>query len=425
MSSLSSKTTLPPTSVVLNMESTSEATSESLDNVSKKRGANEIFESSKKMKVSLREMSAMDQFKTYEKCNLLGGESFEQVQAIYDEYYHVPTGRSWSAAENRQCAEMLQKLGFSATCVELNSMLPEGIVAEEANILVWENCAEELAFNPTEMYDEQANVELDKVKWSRRSVGLDKDGKPRNGFQNKLARHNCCITDLEEPITDPDNTVIGENYVRHPHPKNSSIKYTNYGFEMFPRLKEFRWDIACILGPFGYKVVEQFFELNHYYARTCGIGRHGDVERGQGMSDGMVNCLKLGRKIPLLFSWYHKTKPIGRETVMDSNGPCSYPVVHFKRGKKWETKTVAAVMKLGHGDYYQFSGKAIGRDWKKSSQITLRHCAGASKYTSLPKSFDLPESGELPSAYSLTGSDRVENDSESPELQFATRFDGM
>ena len=99
-----------------------------------------------------------------------------------------------------------------------------------------------------------------------------------------------------------------------------------------------------------------------------------------------------------------------------------------KKGK-WSTRTIAAVFSLGHGDYYQMSGKAIGKDWK-SRDWALRHCAGHSNYTGLPQVYyDAVEThfnyNGWPVAYSLTGSDRVENDSETPELQSATRFDGM
>ena len=89
---------------------------------------------------------------------------------------------------------------------------------------------------------------------------------------------------------------------------------------------------------------------------------------------------------------------------------------------------MAAVFTLGHGDYYQMSGKAIGKDWQ-CRDWALRHCAGHRKYTGLPKAYyDALETAfgtVKPVAYSLTGSDRVENDSETPELQSATRFDGV
>lgn len=92
---------------------------------------------------------------------------------------------------------------------------------------------------------------------------------------------------------------------------------------------------------------------------------------------------------------------------------------------KWSTSTVAAVFTTG--DYYQMSAKSIGKNWNKRNWA-LGHCAGHEKYTGLPKAYyDAVETtfGTVkPVAYFLTGSDRVENDSETPELQSATRFDG-
>ena len=135
----------------------------------------------------------------------------------------------------------------------------------------------------------------------------------------------------------------------------------------------------------------------------------------------------------MLFSWYHSAKPTGLGTAI---GPvdvskASFPIVPMEKKKggivKWSTSTVAAVFTLGHGDYYQMSAKSIGKDWNRHDWA-LRHCAGHRKYTGLPKTYyDAVEAHfgtAKPVAYSLTGSDRVENDSETPELQSATRFDG-
>jgi hypothetical protein len=82
--------------------------------------------------------------------------------------------------------------------------------------------------------------------------------------------------------------------------------------------------------------------MNKYYDKDRGIGRHGDIERGpeHSPSRGMVNCLKVGFHIPMLFSWYKDAKPAG------------------KNEDKWSTTTVAACFTLGHGDYYQMSAKS-------------------------------------------------------------------
>jgi hypothetical protein len=322
---------------------------------------------------------------------------------------------------------MLTELGIEAECVELNQMLPEGATMRsnepvpQANLLVVREFAQQLGIDMDLLLQQLEAKPMDTLKWSRRAPKT-------NGKQNKLARHNCCITDGEE-----EGEEI-EDGVKITHPKNPEIIFTCWKYQAFLQLLKFRWRYAAILGPYGYKVYDQFHELNKYYQKSCGIGRHGDIERGSHGSCGMVNCLKVGFHLPLLFSWYKDCKPAGRTEALSPLDPtkASFPVVSMEKKKKgqvqWTTSTVAAVVTLGHGDHYQMSAKAIGKDWRKKDWA-LRHCAGARKYTGLPKTFYQAIEQKYGSkhnvAYSLTGSDRVENDSESPELQFSTRFDGM
>lgn len=350
----------------------------------------------------------------------------ETLRDIYKLYEHVPTGRSWSAMEIRQCREMLVKIGFNVDIpVELNQMLPHkasmrnGQQVEQANVFVWKNCAEQIGIDTDKLYMILESTEFDKLKWSRRA-------KSTNGLQNKLARHNGCYTDLSEPVNplnkpelEPDADDVTKDYVRHKHPKNPAIKFTNFRFK--GELAKFRERFAALLGPFGYKFRHQFAELNKYYKADCGIGHHGDVERGHGDEPGSVNCLKVGRPIPLGFMWYYKTKPISKEGTISPSGPASFELVTRKK-KQWTQSALSAVVYLGHGDFYMMSKKSIGKDWK-SHDYALRHFAGHRKYTGLPKSYyvNLPASS-FESAYSLTFSDCVENDSETPELQFSTEY---
>jgi len=353
----------------------------------------------------------------------------QELRAIFKKYKHTHStpAREWSAQENRACGAMLTELGIEAECVELNQMLPEGATMRsnepvpQANLLVVREFAQQLGIDMDLLLQQLEAKPMDTLKWSRRAPKT-------NGKQNKLARHNCCITDGEE-----EGEEI-EDGVKITHPKNPEIIFTCWKYQAFLQLLKFRWRYAAILGPYGYKVYDQFHELNKYYQKSCGIGRHGDIERGSHGSCGMVNCLKVGFHLPLLFSWYKDCKPAGRTEALSPLDPtkASFPVVSMEKKKKgqvqWTTSTVAAVVTLGHGDHYQMSAKAIGKDWRKKDWA-LRHCAGARKYTGLPKTFYQAIEQKYGSkhnvAYSLTGSDRVENDSESPELQFSTRFDGM
>ena len=96
------------------------------------------------------------------------------------------------------------------------------------------------------------------------------------------------------------------------------------------------------------KVEDLMGEGNYYYDTSkCGIGYHGDTERRK------VAAVRLGCEMPIFWQWYQGSKPVGS-----------------KMG-----------LKLGGGDLYFMSEKAVGTDWKESSKLTLRHAAGCSDYT--------------------------------------------
>ena len=141
---------------------------------------------------------------------------------------------------------------------------------------------------------------------------------------NKHARHNNCMGDFDQApdIAAGRGTVV--NFQDYPHTARLRAELT--------RLMEAPTPLVG--------------ELNHYFdAKTCGIGWHGDAERklvagtrfGPG-ADGM----------PLKLQWFHKGVPVGTEARIELNA----------------------------GDIYFFSDKAVGYDFKRHSQITLRHAAG-------------------------------------------------
>jgi len=340
----------------------------------------------------------------------------EYLKFIYREYSHPEQVRSWSAIDIENCQAMLSRLGFSVRSpMELNHLLPpkalrkSGEPVERANVLVWPQCGQELGIDMDALLETLNGTKMDCVKWSRRAAPES------HGLQNKIARHNACFTDLQETVFDPDPGDVSNTAVRHKHPKNATIKFTNFKFQ--GELAAFRLRFARILGPFGYKVHRQFAELNKYYDASCGIGWHGDVERGHGDRAGSVNCLKVGRAIPLCFGWYRNSRPVP--------GPSDLPVSgHFpmatKKGKGWQSTTAVRSLLLGHGDLYMMSRKAVGHDWKKKD-YALRHSAGHWSYTKIDKAWYATVPTEGP-AYSLTFSDTVENDSETPELQFSTPY---
>ena len=90
-----------------------------------------------------------------------------------------------------------------------------------------------------------------------------------------------------------------------------------------------------------------YAEGNLYYDNTCGIGWHGDSERRK------VVAIKLGDVKPLYFQWHLRGHKIGKLCKID----------------------------LEHGDLYIMSEKAVGTDWKKRNETTLRHSTGADIFT--------------------------------------------
>jgi hypothetical protein len=161
---------------------------------------------------------------------------------------------------------------------------------------------------------------LTKLEWDTKAL-------MKGEVKNKLARHNLCFADFEQ---EPDY-INGKGSV-------IDINSINEFVEVQSKISDLT----------GYKNLKA--EGNLYFdCEHCGIGWHGDFERN------IVIGLRLGDSIPLCFNWFHECKPIGDKFTIN----------------------------LNHGDLYIMSEKAVGHDWKKRSQYTLRHSAGCAKYTSL------------------------------------------
>jgi hypothetical protein len=101
------------------------------------------------------------------------------------------------------------------------------------------------------------------------------------------------------------------------------------------------------------KVEINVVEGNRYYnLKNTGIGFHGDTERV------VVICISIGcDNYPMRWQWFKDGMPVGNPINITLN--C--------------------------GDVYIMSEKAVGADWKLRSIYTLRHAAGAKKYTSLDR----------------------------------------
>ena len=101
------------------------------------------------------------------------------------------------------------------------------------------------------------------------------------------------------------------------------------------------------------KVEINVVEGNRYYnLKNTGIGFHGDTERV------VVICISIGcDNYPMRWQWFKDGMPVGESIDITLN--C--------------------------GDVYIMSEKAVGADWKLRSIYTLRHAAGAKRYTGLDR----------------------------------------
>jgi hypothetical protein len=193
------------------------------------------------------------------------------------------------------------------------------IKPEKACVLVIRNFPEAMAkLGLVTSSSHELFDELLHLKWDKKAL-------MRGVVKNKLARHNLCFSDFTQK------------------PKYEEGKGRVYNFKDLPRLTETK---ECVRNLVGMKTLVA--EGNLYYDVTkCGIGYHGDKERNIAIG------LRLGTPINLYFQWYHRTKVVSKRVKI----------------------------KLKSGDLYIMSTKAVGKDWRCTSQLTLRHAAGCDKYT--------------------------------------------
>ena len=215
--------------------------------------------------------------------------------------------------------KLFDERDFKTEMYDLKDNLPEeyedykGVQPEdgEALVLIVRGGIEYFDSTIVDMKEEQLGLEYDtKAKMYGRVV-------------NKKARHNLCFDDKAQA---PD----------YENGKGTIIPYSDV-----PKLSHFRDELNKMMKSRG--IEELKVEGNYYYdPKSCGIGYHGDTERR------IVIALRLGKKIPLAYRWYHQSKPISKNINIE----------------------------LREGDIYFMSHKATGNDWKSKSLVTLRHAAG-------------------------------------------------
>jgi alkylated DNA repair dioxygenase AlkB len=164
------------------------------------------------------------------------------------------------------------------------------------------------------LYEEQQALEWDNKYYDTR----------RKKVLNKRRRHNLMYSDESQ---EPD----------YENKKGRIVAWSDV-----PMLRQ-AVDILKELG--GSKADNLVCEGNKYKRfekkTNVGIGWHGDSERKK------VFAIKCGHSMDLRYRWYHRRTIISAETNI----------------------------KLNHGDAYIMSEWAVGKMWKSSSLVTIRHCA--------------------------------------------------
>ena len=224
-----------------------------------------------------------------------------------------------------EISNMLTEQGRRCELIDLNEYLPEDIQGESASVLIIRNGLQGLLTNRGLRGEEDANSLFEEMA----AQEIDTKAKMYGRVVNKHARYNLCFDfEAQEP-----------NYEEG---KGRIVAYS-----AVPLLNKLRLQLPQL---FGSKADGLVIELNDYYdVNKCGIGFHGDTERRK------VIGVRLGATIPLHYQWFSRRKAIGERVILQ----------------------------LHHGDIYIMSQKAVGFDWKRSSQVTVRHAAGCAKFVNI------------------------------------------
>lgn len=190
---------------------------------------------------------------------------------------------------------------------------------EEGCLLVVRNGLSKLGCIPEELRKEMLSL-----KWDTKALF-------RGVVKNKIARSNLCFDHMAQDacFEQGKGTIIAYNTI--------------------PYLQKVRTCLIQTVAKACNKNIDHIVCEGNKYDDPLrnGIGFHGDSERN------LVIGIRLGNpSMPLVYQHYYHYKPIGKLFRID----------------------------LQDGDIYFMSTKAVGKDWKKSSRVTLRHAAGARKY---------------------------------------------
>ena len=254
------------------------------------------------------------------------GENHAGMQMIGEK---LSAGQGFTTDNLQKIKENLEVYGRECELYRLNELVEDEVLNElgrngfdDASVLVVRGFVPETIAD--QLYHNHRKLSWDtKYKCSRRKKVL-----------NKHARSNLVYSDVGQEA-DYENA-----------------KGTIVSWSQVPVLSHMRLAIAGLGQWCDNKSTNLICEGNNYHTpRKTGIGWHGDTERTK------VIAIRVGKSMSLCYKWWKKNK---------------------SRGKLFS-------IELNHGDMYIMSEKSVGNDWKRSSIWTLRHSAGAEKYTKVTK----------------------------------------
>ena len=279
-----------------------------------------------------------------------GGENHAGMEIIG----RMPVkGEGFKATDMEGLGPYFQNLGFDSSVLNLNNLSGQNTIMglgsdDQARVLLLRRWVQ-VMFEDTTVQDIYKELIAD--TWDAEYLDKNKyrieivDGvetKVRGKRMNKRARTNLCyVADREQ---EPD-VWKGKGRIVDLKKKTA----LNLAVDRLRSMIE----AGLIEIGSKTKVEINVVEGNRYYnLKTTGIGFHGDTERV------VVICISIGcDNYPMRWQWFKDGMPLGNPIDITLN--C--------------------------GDVYIMSEKAVGADWKLRSIYTLRHAAGANKYTGLER----------------------------------------
>lgn len=279
-----------------------------------------------------------------------GGENHAGMEIIG----RMPVkGEGFKATDMEGLCPYFENVGFECSVLNLNNLSGENTIMglgsdDQARVLLLREWVQ-TTFEPTTVQDIYKELIAD--AWDAEYLDKNKyrieivDGvetKVRGKRMNKRARTNLCyVSDREQ---EPD-VWKGKGRI-------VDLKKKTTLNQAVDRLRSMI-EAGLIAIESKTKVEINVVEGNRYYnLKNTGIGFHGDTERV------VVICISIGcDNYPMRWQWFKDGMPVGEPIDITLN--C--------------------------GDVYIMSEKAVGADWKLRSIYTLRHAAGAKKYTGLDR----------------------------------------